>query len=387
MTKFDVLVIGAGINGLAATYYLSDFKDLKIGLVEQFTFGHPHGSSHGFSRIFRTTYLNPVYINLARRAASHEWPFLEERLGCKLLHPNSRCMFGSGDLFEARIQAMLNHHSDVEFELLNVSTARKRFHQFSFYDSINVLLDHSSKVIAAKDTMDKLAIAVLNRNVAIFEKTKVLKIISEDKEIKLKTTNGQLSCSKLIIAAGPWMKQLLPDLKTQLCPIKQTIGYYQLGKSAKQYQIGQFPNWVYFGEGKDNVFYGLPQFGCEGIKVTQEIMEDQRDDPDTINSEPNKERIIVLDKFVKKHFVDPIKTRKIETCFYTNTPNEDFILDFLPQDNRIIVGSACSGHAFKFAPVIGKILSELVLHGETTIPEFEANKQLFAIQINPAIKE
>ncbi|MBA3958126.1 MAG: FAD-dependent oxidoreductase [Parachlamydiaceae bacterium] len=199
MTKFDVLVIGAGINGLAATYYLSDHKNLKIGLVDQFTFGHPHGSSHGFSRIFRTTYLNPVYINLARRAAFHEWPFLEERLGCKLLHPNSRCM----------------------------------------------------------------------------------------------------------------------------------------------------------------------------------------DDPDIIDSKPDEERILTLEKFVKKQFVGPfIKTERIETCFYTSTPTEDFVLDFLPQDHRIVVGSACSGHAFKFAPVIGKILSELVLYGRTTIPEFEANRQLFTLKFD-----
>lgn len=383
MTKFDVLIIGAGINGLAATYYLSDLKDLKIGLVDQFALGHPHGSSHGFSRIFRTTYLNPVYINLARRAASHEWPFLEERLGGTFLHPNSRCMFGSGDLFEARVKAILNHHSDVEFELLNVSSARKRFPQFRFYDSRNVLLDHSSKVIAAKETMDKLAMAIRDRNVAIFDNTKVLKIISEAKEIKLETSNGPLSCNKLIIAAGPWVNQLLPDVKMQLCPIKQTVGYYQLGKSAERYQIGQFPNWVYFGEEKDDVFYGLPQFGCKGIKVVQEIMEGKRDDPNVIDSKQDRGRILALEKFIKKQFMDPfIKTEKIETCFYTSTPTEDFILDFLPQDHRILVGAACSGHAFKFAPVLGRILSELVLHGRTTISEFEANRQLFTLKFD-----
>ena len=129
------------------------------------------------------------------------------------------------------------------------------------------------------------------------------------------------------------------------------MGYYRLQGAAEEYRIGRFPNWVYFGEGKNNDFYGLPEFGCEGIKVSQEITEDEIDDPDA-TSTPDKEKIRNLEEFVKKHFVNRIvNTERVETCFYTNTFTNDFVLDFLPQDHRIVIGSACSGHAFKFAPL------------------------------------
>ncbi len=383
MTKFDVLVIGAGINGLAAAYHLSNRKDLKIGLIEQFSLGHSYGSSHGFSRIFRTTYVNPTYTKLARRADFHEWPSLEEQLGSKLLHPNSRCLFGSGAFFERYIEAILESHSDLEVELLGVSAARQRFPQFNFFDSLNVLHDYSSKVIAAEDTMKKLAKVIIERNVAIFNKTKVFEINSDVNEIRLETTRGPLNSERLIIAAGPWIRHLLPELDTQFRPIKQTVGYYRLEGASEQYQIGRFPNWVYFGEGKNNDFYGLPEFGCKGIKVAQELTEGEIDDPDVTNSEPDKERIRILENFVKKHFVKPIiNTERVETCFYTNTGTNDFVLDFLPQDHRIVIGSACSGHAFKFAPLTGRILSELALDGKTTIPEFEENRGLFSLKNN-----
>jgi len=87
-----------------------------------------------------------------------------------------------------------------------------------------------------------------------------------------------------------------------------------------------------------------------------------------------------LENFVREQFTQPIdKLVKSETCFYANTPNENFIIDLLPTDKRIAVGSVCSGHGFKFAPLTGRLLSELVLNGKTTVPEFEESREAFAI--------
>jgi len=55
-----------------------------------------------------------------------------------------------------------------------------------------------------------------------------------------------------------------------------------------------------------------------------------------------------------------------KTCLYTTTPDGDFIVDRLPGAPNIIVASPCSGHGFKFAPVIGKILADLATIGATT---------------------
>jgi sarcosine oxidase len=52
-------------------------------------------------------------------------------------------------------------------------------------------------------------------------------------------------------------------------------------------------------------------------------------------------------------------------CLYTNSPDQDFIVDLHPDSSRVIVLSPCSGHGFKFAPVIGDVAADLVLDGRT----------------------
>lgn len=371
-------MIGGGVNGLSTAYHLSNQNNLKVGLIEQFSMGHSYGSSHGFSRIFRTTYANPVYIKLAKRANVDEWPAFEKDLNCKLLYPCSRCLFGFGKDFEKYIEAA---KTCEEIEILDVAKARKRFPQLSFLDSSQVLLDYSSKIIAAKDLMDRLAQVVISKNVAIYDKTQATAIHSEDREIRVQTNVGLIGCQRLVITAGPWVQDLLPDLKSHVCSVRQTVGYYTLQGERERYRMGHFPIWVYFGEGENNLFYGLPEFGCSGIKVTQEVFKNTNDDPNALDSLPDERAVQILEEFVKKCFVDQlIKTEKIESCFYTTTPTQDFILDLFPKDPRIIIGSACSGHSFKFAPLTGKILSELALNATTTISEFEEDKQLFAFK-------
>jgi N-methyl-L-tryptophan oxidase len=185
----------------------------------------------------RTTYIDPTYTKLAKRANFHDWPALEKNVGCKLLHPNSRCLFGSGTALEKYIEMATNTYSNLEVELLDASEARQRFPQFNFFDSPNVLHDHSSKVIAAKDTMDHLARVITERNISVFNNTKVFEI-KADEVIKVFTTRGLMCSERLIVTAGPWVKCLFPELDTHVFPIKQTVGYYRLQGEAKRYQIG-----------------------------------------------------------------------------------------------------------------------------------------------------
>lgn len=377
--RFDVLVIGGGINGLSTAYHLSKQTSLKICVVEQFSLGHAYGSSHGFSRIFRSTYKNPVYRKLAKYAQNQEWPSLEKDTGCRLIHPNPRCMFGSGSSLDTYMKTILES-SDSDIELLEISDARRIFPQFVFPKSLHVLQDHSSGVIAAKDVMESLEKNILNRHVEILQNTKVLRIDSTSSLIRLETTKGVLFSERLVITAGPWVRQICSEVSSLFCPIQQIMGYFKLRGAKELYQIGQFPNWVYFGEGENNDFYGLPEFGCEGIKISQEVTRGQIEDPNERNPQIDPDKVKALENFISEHLVQPIDHLvKLETCFYTNTQTSDFILDLFPGDSRIVIGAACSGHAFKFGPVTGRILAELVLNGKTTIPEFEKNRELFSI--------
>ena len=376
--SFDVLILGAGINGLSTAYHLSSHPQLKIGMVEQFSLGNSFGGSHGASRIIRSTYSHPMYINLVQRALKHDWVALEKEMGRALIYPNSACYFGSGKSYETYVQAMVN--SGLAIDVLEASVASRLYPQFRFQKGTTVLHDQTGGVIAAKETMDGLALLIAKKRVKIYEQTKVLEIDNSQTPIRVVTDRGELFTERLVITVGAWMNKLLPDLNPIVTPIRQTVAYFKLKGPKANYQVGTFPNWAFVGDKPNEVFYGLPEFGSEGIKVSQHMTVGSPDNPDVKSAVVDPKQVEVLRHFVQEHFVPSIERLvHSETCFYANTPNEDFLIDRLPADHRIVIGSACSGHGFKFAPLLGKVLAELVLEGKTTIPEFEEAKHAFSL--------
>lgn len=371
---YDVLIIGAGINGLSTAYQLSKHKNLKVGVLEQFALGHSYGSSHGFSRVFRSFYEKPIYSKLAHYAKKVEWPLLEKEAGSQLLYPSSNCIFGFGPTFESNAQTYMKNCPDLE--VIEIDAARRLFPHFRFSETPYVLQDRSVSAIAAKETMESLVKILIEKKIDILENTKVLKFDSTSDPLKVETTKGVLLSKRLVITAGPWVKQFIDF---PICPIRQNVGYFQLKGAKKSYQLDQFPIWIYLGEGENEFFYGLPEFGVEGMKIAQHVTSGKMDDPDD-KGDVDRENIRTLEAFISKHFKQPmVRLINVETCFYTNTPTEDFILSLLPRDPRIAIGSVCSGHAFKFAPLTGRILAELILNGKTTLAEFEQERELFSV--------
>lgn len=375
--SFDVAIIGAGINGLAAAYALSRHSNLKVAILEQFTVGHPYGGSHGASRITRTVYSHPGYVKLMQRAHSCEWPQLEKEVGSVLIHRNSSCYFGRGKSFQKYLRSIEN--SGLEIDILEPSQARALFPQFRFSNIEAVLHDRTGGVIAAQETLDRLKTLIVNRGVKLYEKTKVLALDASKDPIQIITDKGAISTARIVMTAGAWIKQLLPSFESLITPIRQTVGYFQLQGPQNAYQIGRFPNWAFIGDGENSVYYGLPEFRCEGIKIARHVTAGKVDDPDLQNISPSPTHVDDLEKFIKENFTQTIhRLVKSETCIYANTPKEDFIIDLLPEDKRIAVGAVCSGHGFKFAPLTGRLLSELALYGKTTVPEFEEIRELFS---------
>jgi len=95
------------------------------------------------------------------------------------------------------------------------------------------------------------------------------------------------------------------------------------------------------------------------------------------NTKESDENVLI--EFLNKFIPDGYKnTIEIKTCLYTNTPDENFIVDYLPNyDKDVLVAAGFSGHGFKFASVIGEILADLAIKGNTQIPVGFLNAQRF----------
>ncbi len=377
--QYDVVIIGGGIHGLMTAYYLSKSRNIRIALVEQYRIGNSFGSSHGASRIVRATYIEENYRNFMAQIYQEYLPKLEYDLGVKLLYQNPGIFFGEGNLFENYCKGI--EGGSLPIKLLSSAEVMSLFPQFKLNSVTSVLYDQTGGVMAADICIQALKGKLIQNGVTILENTKVININSDHEPVELTTETIKLFAHKVVITAGKYVTDLLPNLVKQLDIIEQIVMYVKLQGPEEQFKLGKFPQFSAIYDQVNEIYYGMPELFSKGLlKISQHTTHTIQSYNFDSQSDIDAQRIQKLMSFITKTFVAPVdKIVGTEKCFYTNTQDENFIIDTLPSDTRIVVGSICSGHGFKFAPLTGLILAQLAIDGKTTISEFEKNRSMFSI--------
>jgi len=380
--RFTALVIGGGIMGLAALEALTRLTRESVGLLERFDVGLPHGSSHGSSRVARSTYSEAVYARLMRRAATEDWPRIERESGEKLLLPSAGCFFGpAGGPVDGYLRAVRDAGFGEDLiEQLDPSEARRRYPSMRFDDCRYVLDDHTCAVTAASRTLAVLARLATERGAVIRKDTAVTAIDTDGLRARVITADTVYWVDHVIVTAGAWAERLVPALAARLTPLRQTVAYLHPAGERDAFRLGHTPLWVEIGTGADRTHYALPDLATGCLKIALHRISGTADDPDA-DPGPDPAEIERLRQVASRHMTIPIgDTERTETCLYTCTSNEDFILDHAPGDSRVVVGAGFSGHGFKFAPLVGRILAELAISGRCSVDEWNAERARFAIQ-------
>jgi sarcosine oxidase len=179
------------------------------------------------------------------------------------------------------------------------------------------------------------------------------------------TETHVIAADRLIVAAGAWVKRLLPAVPIPLHVTRQQVLYFRPDEPAP-FRIGQFPVFIYKGTGEDNAFYGMPEFQAVGVKVARHAGPEV--DPDANDRVVDDDYRHIVREFLRDH-IPALAAAPIdftEVCLYTVAPDDQFHLDFLPGRSDVIVASPCSGHGFKFSCLIGRILADLAIGGESS---------------------
>jgi sarcosine oxidase len=122
-------------------------------------------------------------------------------------------------------------------------------------------------------------------------------------------------------------------------------------------------------------FYGFPVFGEPAVKIAWDRCEILTD-PDRRSFEPRSDVIDAVRGFAADHLPGAAgEVRLAKTCLYTLTPDRDFIVDRVPGADHVYMAVG-AGHAFKFASLLGQILTDLALDGATRhdISAFRADR-------------
>jgi sarcosine oxidase len=340
----DCIIVGAGVVGAATAWRLSR-SGRSVVLLEQFSVGHTRGSSHGASRIFRFSYDDPAYVAMAMEALPL-WRELEARTGQAILTVTGGLDWGK-DL-EAHTSALAA--CGATFELVDGGEATRRFPLFALPAGEPVLFQEDAGVLAAEAAWRSLVREATAGGVHLREETKVLELQTDGDVVRARTEQDTFRAPVAVVTAGAWARDLLAgagiDLPVQVS--RQTVAYFPVGQSAAP------PVAVEWGE--STVFYALPSPGT-GIKVGEHHVRTMAD-PDE-EGIPDREWVAGLEGWVAGRVPGAGRNAvHAETCLYTNTSDERFLLE---RHGPIVVGSACSGHAFKFAPLIGDRLAALAL--------------------------
>lgn len=340
LRQADVVIVGAGVMGISTARALAP-SGRDIVLIEQFSPANHRGSSHGRSRIFRLSYPDAEYVEMAKRALKL-WRRLEEETGDSLLRTTGGIDLGEG--LETNAAAM--DECGVAFEMIGGREATRRFHGVSFRPGDDVLFQRDAGVVFADRAVATMLSLALGRGVELRQSERVLSLDVGEDGVTVRTGHALFKAQTVIVTAGAWAAPLLATAGITL-PVRvtrETVSYYEV--------LGDFPPAIV--EWGDPATYALSSPG-QGIKAAQHVAGPEID-PDS-EGRPSTHSVEVVSAWVQQRLPNANPTpHHMETCLYTNTADEKFVLE---RHGPIIVGSPCSGHGFKFAPLIGETLANL----------------------------
>lgn len=316
-----VAVVGAGVMGCAAAWALRE-RGAEVTAHEQFELDHHRGSSHGRTRIFRVAYPDTYWVRFAQEAYA----------GWQELDPDVLGLFGLIELVadSSLTSARALDECGVPYRLLDEEEVRA--HGARLPDGWTALHVADAGVVFA----DRARHAFLAAAGVEVEANR-----------RIESTD-ELDADVVVVTAGSWVRDLAPDVPVTVT--RETVAYFDRGGPPPPSIVDLDAETG--GHGMYSLYdpvHGLKAGAHHAGAAT---------DPDT-EVPPDPAIVERIAAWVSQRFPDvtpePVEA---QTCLYTTTADEHFVLE---RRGRVVVGSACSGHGFKFAPAVGRRLAKLAL--------------------------
>ncbi|BBM87258.1 N-methyl-L-tryptophan oxidase [Candidatus Uabimicrobium amorphum] len=363
MRNFDIAIIGAGALGTACAYQLS--KDgHQVVLFDQFAPPHTKGSSHGGTRLFRQAYFEDERYIPFLKEAYQLWKHWEHEFQQKLLHEN-----GYLTIFDSTSDIAQKMHNNAqkwnitgtEFDSQQL---KETFPQFQNTDGYCAYLEKQAGMLDVMTIFEQCQEHFKKQGGTTSFDNKVIGWKQQDNSYVISTQQGQFHCAKIIVANGAWLTKM-PEICDMKLTIKRGVQFWY--DPPQDFPSGQMPCFA-FALGKDYVF-GFPPFAKQGIKIASYHPRDEIHNIDQPRTAYTPQELNDVDKVARQFFPWLTKSpQEFHVCMYTLTTDEDFILDYAPQDRNTLILGGGSGHAFKFMPFLAKQISQFFPQGNP-IPE------------------
>jgi len=359
---YDAIVLGIGAMGSAAAYYLARRGKRVLGL-ERFGIPHDMGSSHGHTRIIRLAYYeHPSYVLLLQRAYEL-WREIQAIVGEQLLHITGSIDAGPEDswVFKGSWESCKLH--DLPHEVLTGAELHRRHPGYHLPHDHLALLQPEGGFLTPERCIVSYVMAAQDLGAEFHAREQVLEWEPLEGGVRVRTDRDTYEADRLVVTAGAWNGKLLDVLAGHVTPERQVLAWLQPTRP-EHFRPEVFPVFnLLVDEGR---FYGFPVFGVPGFKFGKYHHLEERTDPDSVDREVHDYDERLLREFAGRYFPDGCgPTMDLQTCMFTNTEDNHFVIDLHPRYEQVSFASPCSGHGFKFASVVGEILADLAGKGMT----------------------
>jgi sarcosine oxidase len=331
----DVVVIGAGAMGSATAWQLAR-RGRSVALIEQFESGHHRGSSHGATRIFRLAYRDPTYVRLAVEAL-RAWRDLERACGVTLLEQSGQIDHGAPVAIDEIAHNLRS--AGYQAERMTPVEAQRRWPGLRF-DRAVVHSPDGGRVFAER-TLTQLNRLTSELGAEVSFEEPVVGIEPSLDGVTVHTDHRSIEARTVVVAAGAWVRELVPDdIALPAMTISREVPTHFLPCDPAQ----RWPSFVHYVDGAA----GARSFGAYGLETPGQGVKVGVEDAASVDE--------VIDYVREWHpglVPDPVSSRE---CLFTNTPDEHFVIE---RHGPVVVCSPCSGHGFKFTPVIGELVADL----------------------------
>lgn len=366
-STYDVIVLGTGGVGSAALYHLAS-RGMKVAGLDQFPPAHGYGSSHGQSRIIRKAYFeHPDYVPLLERAY-YLWddlgrvagrPDLFERTGLIQIGPTDGVVI-PGVLESAARRGL-------KLDTLTAEATRKRFPQYRVPEECAVVFEADAGLLRVEDCVRAYLDAAQAGGAELHTGVTVQRWRASGEGVKVETSHGVFHAGALVITAGSWAPQLLGELGIPLEVRRKPL--FWLKTNSEAHRIDRACP-CFFYERPEGQFYGFPELEAGGgVKLACHTGGEVIADPAAVDRRLDEKDLARVRQFTQEWFPEVGgELLRHETCLYTMSPDEHFIVDRHPGHPQVAFAAGLSGHGFKFASVLGEVMCDLIVEGGTDLP-------------------
>jgi monomeric sarcosine oxidase len=378
MAQVRTLVVGGGVMGLATGCALTA-RGAAVTVLERQTVAHDWASSHGLTRAIRHEYgPQTMYTAMVARSLLL-WEELARASGLHLYTETGVLTLGQSDDGHTLAGLEVMRAAGLPVERLTADACAARFPQFQPAEYSAITYNPRGGMLHVHACMRALVGRLRANGGVLREGARVVRVEPSGSGARVALEHGEsLSADRVIVTAGPWVHDVLPELRLPVRATRQQVCYLS-SVDAAAFAVGRFP--VFLAQMEE---YGFPLQGPGWLKVGLHTF------GATVNPDsgyaPDLEEVERLRVFLRRVLPGAAgaNVAQIDRCMYDVTPDEDFILDTYPAAPGVVIGSGFSGHGFKFGVLIGELLAALACEEGPEFPLDRFRLARFAGGASPA---